>query len=87
MILASSLLCNSRSSGVSSVDDQEGATLAGNLTLAIVGNNNHDLSPVHIDRGFDCGSQFTIRGRKEMMNRLDDGELGAWTLVLNDPLI
>lgn len=88
MILASSLLCNSRSSGVSSVGDQEeGTTSAGNLTLAVVGDNNHDLSPVHIDRGFDCGSQFTIRGRKEMMNRLDDGELGAQTLVLNDPLI
>jgi len=49
-----------------------------NLTLTIVRDNDHNLGPIYIDGGFDCGSQFTIRGWKEMMNRLDDGELGTW---------
>ena len=70
MILASSLLCSSRSSGVSSVSDQEEreTPLIGNLTLTIVSDNDHNLSPIHIDCGLDRGSQFTVRGRKEMMN-------------------
>lgn len=82
MIRASSLLCNSRSSGVSSVGDQEedGTTLVETLTLTIVGDNNHNFSPVYTYSGFDRGSQFTVWGRKEMVGRLDDGELarGRW---------
>jgi hypothetical protein len=90
MILASSLLCSSRSSGVSSVSDQEEyeTALIGNLTLTIMGDNDHNLSPVYIDCGLDRGSQFAVRGRKEMMGRLDDGELGIWIsegLILDDP--
>lgn len=90
MILASSLLCNSRSRGVSSVGDQEegGAASVGNLTLTIMGDNDQNLSPVYVDSGFDRGSQFTVGGREEMMNRLDDGELCTWTLegfVPDDP--
>ena len=82
MILASSLLCNSRSSGVSSVSDQEEykIQLIENITLTIVGDNDHNLGPIHIDCGLNRGSQFAVRGRKEMMNRLDDGELDIWTL-------
>lgn len=78
MILASSLLCSSRSSGVSSVGDQEeGVTKpVRTLTLTIVRDNNHNLRPIYIDCCFNCGSQFTIRRGKEMMHRLDDGELG-----------
>jgi len=69
MILASSLLCNSRSSGVSSVGSQEdgGTTSVGSHTLSIMRDNNHNLSPVHIDDSLDRGSQFTIRGGKEMV--------------------
>jgi len=48
-----------------------------NLTLTIVRDNYHNLGPVYVNGGFDCGSQFTIRGRKEVVNRLDDGELGT----------
>jgi len=80
MILASSLLCNSRSSGVSSVSDQEEyeTALIEDLTLTIVGDNDHNLGPIYTDCGLNRGRQFTVRGRKEMMNRLDDGELGIW---------
>lgn len=78
MILASSLLCSSRSRGVSSADGQErGITVVGTITLAIVGDNDHNLSAVNVDNGLDRWSQFTIRGRKEMMGRIDDGELGT----------
>ena len=82
MILASSLLCNSRSSGVSSAGDQEEGeiTLVRNLTLTIVGDNDRNLSPIHIYDGLDRGSQFTVRRRKEVMGRPDNGELGALTL-------
>ena len=78
MILASSLLCSSRSSGVSSVGDQEECEppLTGNLTLTIMGDNDNNLCPVYIDCSLNCRSQFTVRGRQEMVNRLDDGELG-----------
>jgi hypothetical protein len=78
MILASSLLCNSRSSGVSSVGGQDsGTTVVSKLTLAIVGNNDHNLSTVHVDGGLNRGGQFAIRRREEMMSRIDDGELSA----------
>ena len=70
MILASSLLCNSRSSGVSSVGDQERdeTILVWKLTLTIVGDNDHNFTPIYVDSGFDRGSQFTVRGRKKMMD-------------------
>ena len=82
MILASSLLCNSRSSGVSSVGGQEESRNAffKNLTLTVMGNDDRDFGPVYIDSGLDRGSQFAVWGRKEMMGRLDDGELGTWVL-------
>ena len=48
-----------------------------NLTLAIVGNNHHDLGTIHIDSGLNRRGQFTVRGREEMVSRTDDGELGA----------
>ena len=57
-------------------------------TLTIVGDNDHNFAPIYIDGGFDCRSQFTVRGRKEMMSRPDDRELGTPTserLSLNDP--
>lgn len=47
----------------------------GDLTLAIVGDNYHNLGAVHIDGGLDRGGQFTIRGRKKMVSGIDDGEL------------
>jgi hypothetical protein len=77
MILASSLLCSSRSSGVSSTGSQKESkdSAVGALTLAIVSDDDRDLSAVHIDDGLDRGGQFTIRGRKKMMSRIDDGEL------------
>lgn len=89
MILASSLLCSSRSSGVSSVGDQEeGLTkLVGTLTLTIVRDNDHNLRSIHINCCLNCRSQFTIGGRKEMMHRFDDWELGMGTsesLTLED---
>lgn len=79
MILASSLLCSSRSSGVSSRGSQEesGIKAAEVLTLAIVCDNDGNLSAIHVDNGLDRGGQFAVRGRKEMMSRIDDGELGA----------
>ena len=51
--------------------------MVGTITLAIVGDNDHNLSAVNVDNGLDRWSQFTIRGRKEMMGRIDDGELGT----------
>jgi len=63
--------------------------MVGNLTLAVVCNNDRNLSPVYIDDGLYCRSQFTIGGRKEMMGRLDNGELCTWAAacsILYDPL-
>lgn len=84
MILASSLLWSSRSSGVSSVGGQEdsGITAVGNLTLAIMGDHDHNLSPIDINDGLNCGGQFPVGGREEMVSRIDNGELGARCLVL-----
>jgi hypothetical protein len=51
--------------------------VVGTLTLAVVSNNDRNVSTVYIDNGLNRGGQFTVRGRKEMMGRIDDGELGA----------
>ena len=52
--------------------------MVGDRTLSIMGDNDHNLSAVHIEGGLDRGGQFTIRGRKKMVNGIDDGELGMW---------
>lgn len=43
--------------------------------MSVVGDNDLDLGPEHVEICFYRRGEFTIRRRQEMMSRVDDGEL------------